>query len=154
MKFFTAAWHSGESGAESDQVLAEYKAHVAALWPNLPEDARRLCTDISLHDALVRGVRRTNSDLELVLRIGDRQRGYIEAVSVYGGSSIAAVNADFLDSVAGRRDTELLYDEFDSSDGGWVHRLLFWPYNEVSILFRTLKLDLIPVADRFDNSAQ
>jgi hypothetical protein len=44
--------------------LAAYLAHLAALGPTLPDVARRLATEVSLHDALLRGVERKNGRLE------------------------------------------------------------------------------------------
>jgi hypothetical protein len=50
----------------------------------------------------------------------------------------------------GRRDVELLYDEFDAADTRWVHRFLFWPCHEVSVYFGAFTLAVTPALGRFD----
>ena len=47
------------------------------------------------------------------------------------------------------RETELLYDEVDvGEDGTLVHRILFWPSEEVTIEFASLTVRTWPVPDR------
>ena len=78
MKFFTLAWVEGElPEAETDQVWEVYSAHLASLGPSLPREAHRLSTEVSLHDALIRRVEHRGSDLDLLCRAGDNQRGYV-----------------------------------------------------------------------------
>ena len=139
--------------AEAEKVPAAYLAHLAALGLTVPDAARRLANEVSLHDALLRGVERTNGRLELPFRAGDQQVGYFDAWLRYDGAGIAEADAQFLQSAVGRRDIELLYDEFDSHEGGWVHDLLFWPYYEVSVPFSVISLRVFPAAGRFDDGA-
>jgi hypothetical protein len=50
-----------------------------------------------------------------------------------------------LKAVASDPPTEALYDEVDfGEDGGWVHRILFWPYREVTVEFTQLGLRMVP----------
>ena len=74
LKFFTIAWLQGDlPDAEADQVPAAYEAHLAALGPKLPDDVRRLETDVSLHDALVLRVERGSGSFEVQFRAGNNQ---------------------------------------------------------------------------------
>jgi hypothetical protein len=118
LKFFTTAWHQGDlPDAEADQVFAEYEAHLAALGPNLPDDARRLSADVSLHDALVLRVERGSSSLEVQFRAGNNQSGYFTVTLWYGSVALSDADEQFLTGATGRRDIELLYDEFDAPTG-------------------------------------
>jgi hypothetical protein len=72
---------------------------------------------------------------------------------LYGSAEVLEAGQYFLENAAGRRDVELLYDELDSSDGRWGHRMLFWPYHEVSVRFAAFKLSVASVAGRFDDGA-
>ena len=97
LKFFTTGW-GDMPDAEADQVSAAYETHLAALGPSLPEDPRRLWTEISLHDALVRGVERESSNLQVGLRAGDQASGYIEARLSYGNVVLSEPDEQFLKS--------------------------------------------------------
>ena len=80
MRFFTRAWHGGDlPDAEAERVASMYEAHLAALGPRLPNDARRLWTEVSLHDGLLRNVDRAGDRLEMVFRAGDNSTGYFDA---------------------------------------------------------------------------
>ena len=154
LKFFTRAWISGEvPDAEAEQVPAAYLVHLAALGSTLPDAAHRLASEISLHDALLRRAERTHERLELLFRGGDRQSGYFDASLQYDGARIADAETQFLQSAVGRRDIELLYDEFDSHEDRWIHSLLFWPHLEVCVSFSLISLRVSPAAGRFDDDA-
>jgi hypothetical protein len=143
--------------AEAEQVPAAYLAHLAALGPSVPDAARRLANEVSLHDGLLRGVELTGGRLELLFRAGNQQIGYYDAWLKYDGVGIAEVDARFLQSADGRPEIELLYDEFDRHERGWVHHFLFWlpgrQYHEVSVRFAAIKLQVFPVTARFDGGA-
>jgi hypothetical protein len=166
LKFFTIPWLEGDlPDADADQVYAAYEAHLAALGPNLPAAARRLWTEISLHDGLVRRVKRGSDSLEVQLRVGNQQSGYMTATLRYSEALLSDADEQFLTSAAGRREIELLYNEFDGSEKIWLHRLLFIVeaygkarrqsrrYYEVSVSFATLKVDVAPAAGRFDDNS-
>jgi hypothetical protein len=139
---------------EAERLPAAYPAHLAALGPTLPDGARRLATEVSLHDELLGGVERRNGRLELLFRAGDPQGGYFDALLQYDGVGIADADALFVQSTVGRRDIELLYDEFDSHEGGWSHTLLFWPYHEVperrrQAAYCTVEVNLAQITVRY-----
>jgi hypothetical protein len=152
VRFFTKAWHGGEMrDAEAERVASAYEAHLSALGPRLPNDARRLWTDVSLHDALLRTVERTANGFELLFRAGDNSTGYFDARLSYDDVTVSPSDEQFLRNALGRRDVELLYDEFDAADTHWVHRFLFWPYHEVSVHFGAFTLAVTPARGRFDS---
>jgi hypothetical protein len=58
--------------AEAEQVFTAYQAHLAAFGPMVPDTARRLANEVSLHDGL-HGVERTDGRLEVLVGAGDQQ---------------------------------------------------------------------------------
>jgi hypothetical protein len=156
LKFFTTEWLMGDlSDAEVERAWPAYEAHLIALGPRLPKDARRLWTELSLHDGLVRAVGRTESRLEVIVRAGSNQVGYFDARLAYGDVRLSPIDEQYLRSAIDRRDVELLHDEFDSSGDLWVHSLLFCEgprpvtYREVSIHFGAFTLAVDPAQGRF-----
>jgi len=110
-------------------------------------------SEVSLHDDLVRGVSHANGRLEVLFRAGDQEGGYFDARLRYGDVELTEADEQFLKTAADRPDIELLYDEFDSSSKGWVHRMLFWPYQEISVHFAAFDLKVAVAAGRFDSGA-
>jgi hypothetical protein len=115
---------------EADRIPELYRAHLEALGPSLPSDARRLWSDVSLHDGLVLGRELGDGRLRALFRSGDRQSGYIDAGLTYGAVARSEADEQFL---------------------RWVHRLLFWPYREVCIYFEAFTLDVNPASGRFES---
>ena len=153
MKFFSPAWHSGQmSEDEASRIPAEYETHISRLVPPLPASARRLVREVSLHDGLMRSLSHEQGKLDVSFRAGDQQVGYFDARLRYTGVELTPGSEQFLRAIIGNREVELLYDEFDSVGDGkhWFHRLLFWPYHEVSIQFGAFELEITPAARRFD----
>jgi hypothetical protein len=155
LKFFTPEWHGGKmSDEDAERIPAAYEAYIRSLNPSLPDDALRLVHDISLHDGLLRRMRRGSGMLEVVIRAGDQQTGYFDAELTYSGAEVSPPEERFLESVVGRRDVELLYDEFDALGSvHWTHRILFWPYREVSVRFAAFALRVTTAPGRFDEGA-
>jgi hypothetical protein len=154
LKFFTEAWSTGEMpDEEAAGVPAAYEAHLRELAPPLPADARRLVNELSLHDGLLRSVSRTPHLLEILVRAGDNQTGYFDAHLRYGGAEVTEADERFLRGAWGQREVELLYDEFDSADSGWIHRISFSPYREVCVRFAAFELRVTPAGGRFDEGA-
>lgn len=155
MRFFTRAWHSGElPDAVAERVASRYEAHLAALGPRLPNDARRLWTEVSLHDGLLRTVERAANRFEMVFRAGENRTGYFDARLSYDDVRLSPSDEQFLRSAVARSEIELLYDEFDSAETHWVHNFLFWPYHEVSIHFGAFRLAVIPALGRFTTESE
>jgi hypothetical protein len=68
----------------------------------------------------------------------DLELSYRNVVRV--GSTLKALKA-----VASDPSTEALHDEVDFAEpGGWVHRILFRPYREVTVVFAQLGLRMVP----------
>jgi hypothetical protein len=151
MKYFTLAWHNGElSDAESDSIRQAYRRHIEKLAPQLPSAIAELATQVELHDALIRKVvfdlrRRT---LRLELLCGDKQVGYFDLEMHYADVSLGRNALSALQAAAQDAETEVLYDEVDRVEDGYVHRLLCWPHREIDIQFRQLALHRTPRLDR------
>jgi len=150
MKYFTAAWASGElSDAEEDAVVPAYEVHIEALTPQLPETLCSLATDVNLHDGLIRriAIERSAARLTIELRCGDLQSGYFDLDLRYSGVDMNSLDTSMLRELAGNEAAEVLYDEVDSDDV-YIHRMLFWvgrekqrdPYRELEIRFSTFDL--------------
>jgi hypothetical protein len=152
MKWFTRQWQSGDpSDDESEKVVAAYWAHVESLLPRLPATVRALAQGMSLHDGRIRRclVDSPGSKITLTLRCGELASGYFDLELTYCDVVMLGKTLKQLKSVAGDPSTEALYDEIDSGgQGRWVHRILFWPYREVSVQFRQLELRMIPRKNR------
>ena len=109
---------------EADRIPTAYEAHVRELAPALPAPARRLVRETSLHDGVMRRVSHEGDTLDMLIRAGDQQTGYFDARLRYAAAQVTAANEQFLRTIVGNRDVELLYDEFDSAGDGkqWVQR--------------------------------
>ncbi|MBI5362462.1 MAG: hypothetical protein HZA53_04730 [Planctomycetes bacterium] len=151
MKYFTRGWVNGELDDDaSEAVVVAYRRRLEAIMPSLPESVRRLAREVSLHDALVEQVRWRPHDrtltLVFVVTCGPGAPG--TARVVYEGALLGERRLDALRSVARDRDAVLLYDEVDlGEDGGLVHRLLFWPREEVTVDCRVVHVELAPRGD-------
>jgi len=151
MRFFTPAWHGEMSDAESDAVIAAYRDHVAAILPRLPATVRALAREIDVHDAKVRRVilDRAARTLRLELRAGDRKMGYFDLDLDYLGIVLDAADVKVIAAAARDERAELIYDEVDIADDGLiVHRILWWPYREFEVTFRSLAIRMAPRPDR------
>ena len=153
VRFFTRGWASGELDDEqSRRCEEEYDRRLAAIEPRLPPAARRLAREISLHDAIIESARwsaRTRG-LELTLVAGDSSSGYRAVMLEYQGVHAGSRLLSTLRDLARDRETEVLYDEvdLDEQDGLLVHRLLFWPRDELTICCQAIELDTSPRSDR------
>lgn len=148
MKFFTPAWHGGDlTDAEDAQVVPGYQAHVRRLLPMLPPGVQRLAAwELGLHDAVIRRMvlDRGADTLRWELFCGDLQRGYFDVALTYSGVRMAALDAALLAELCRGR-FEALYDEVDrTEEGACVHRVLFYPYRELEVVFQDLTLEQTP----------
>ena len=141
MRYFTRGWANSELTDEEDAtVRGAYEARLAEIGPRLPTsmaDLRR----VSLHDALIESVRWTPSlaELRLDLVAGDLEVGYRALHLTYRGAMLGKARTESLRNAASNREACVLYQEIDIVDDGLlVHRLLFWPNDEVTIEFNEL----------------
>lgn len=152
MIYFTRGWANGElSDAESDGVVAAYKARLTEILPSLPPALVRLAREISLHDGVIEQVQWIPAEkvLRLAVVCGDLQNGYSLVEIVYGGALLGEQRLDALRRAASDRDVELLYDEVDiQPDGLLTHRILFHPRDEVTIDFETVSVSVSPRSDK------
>jgi hypothetical protein len=152
MRFFTRGWTQGDlTDEECKDVVRAYAAHVATLAPTLPESLRALASDVDLHDAAIERVDWDPAQRRLRIQIvtGSVRTGSPQSVVVtYIGTQLGERPIRTLQDVARDRETEILYHEVDRElDGGFVHRILFWPRDELNIWFDELILE---VSDRSD----
>jgi|HubBroStandDraft_6_1064221.scaffolds.fasta_scaffold103111_3 hypothetical protein len=157
MRFLTREWHAGaQPDDEAEQTVEKYRRHLAALQPHLPQPLRELSQDINLHDALIRSVEVNvgTSQATIGLRSGDRRTGYFDVDLSYHDVRIEVLDRAVLAIIARDPGTEVLYDEVDVvEDGGFVHRLLFWPYyREVHVVFSSLSIASTPRPSRLFES--
>ena len=144
MKYFSQSWHAGDlSDSAVESAREAYWECILELVPRLPPDVRELATSTNLHDALIRRVLfdRDRSILVVELRAGDNQNGYVDVDLRYEELSVPPIVIERLAAIADDPTSELLYDEVDERIANvYVHRLLFWPYREVELVFGRFSL--------------
>jgi hypothetical protein len=84
---------------------------------------------------------RGDAELRLTLVAGTLERGYHTIVLVYRGAMLGTRRIESLRRAACDREACVLYNEIDvdDDDGHFVHRILFWPSEEVTLDFRELE---------------
>jgi hypothetical protein len=149
MKYFTQHWHGGDmTDEESNAVVDAYTDYRASLLPKMSSAVQELATAINIHDGLVEMAvfDRAAQHLRLELLVGDLQQGY---ASIHLCYSSALFELATLREIVCDSESEALYDEIDvQPDGRFEHRVLFWPYREISISFSSLALTRVPRSDR------
>ncbi len=140
MRFFTLERvdAAGETSDSSQQMYADYAAHVERLAPFLPEPLLQLGRQpytrddvLYLGDGLLRRafLDRTAKTLEIGLRIGEIALGYYDLDLVYQGVRIERTTCAALRAVAVLygANADIVFSEVDRSDDGlFVHRFRFW----------------------------
>lgn len=152
MIYFTRGWANGEvSDAACRRARAAYRARLAKIKRRLSPAMWRLASSVGVHDAIIE---RTLWDpgkkrLELNLVLLVNPDAYATLSLIYKGAMLGQERVATLASASRDRDVSILYDEvdIDDEDGTFVHRLLFWPRDEVTIDFRSLELAITPRAD-------
>jgi hypothetical protein len=148
MRFFTRAWHRGDlSDEETELVRLAHQEHMAALVPTLPLSLRQLASATNLHDAQIHGITldKEGARLRIDLIAGDLQRGYFDVAIEYHETEIGRLDTVALRQIATLPDRQVLFDEVDRLETGqYVHRMLFWPYEELEVTFGTLGLFTTP----------
>lgn len=159
MHFLTREWHSGAlSDNQTEAAEAAFRAHQAAVAPQLTGQLRRFVQTVSVHDALVRQVHvdRTKASLTLDLRAGDLEVGYFDLTIRYEGVQLEGVDVAVLRAIAHDPEAEALCDEADLAPGGrFVHRWLWWPYQYLNVTFSAFTFQVVPVPGRtFERSRE
>jgi hypothetical protein len=136
MKFFTKEWHSGElPDDEPDHRCEAYTAHLQSIESRLPPDLHYLTKAIYLHDGIIISAAAAENVLEIIIQGEHPNSGEFTAQLRYEKAVLSEEDSCFLGRAAGNTAIEILYDEVDESVGRWIHRMLFWPYHEISIEF-------------------
>ena len=127
MKFFTAAWASGElDDAEFEKVVERYNEHLATIDPC--SEVYRFATTVGLNDVYLDRivVDSTAGSIELLLLTGDLQVGYWRTTLTYGSARITGGQTVLAQGLSSRP-TEIWYDEFGSDLEGLSHAFLLAP---------------------------
>lgn len=146
MKFFTREWHGGDDD-EPDGRFEAYRVHLDGILSRLPPRLLTFAKAVNVHDALVRQVRldRRARALTLDLRVGNTGSGYFDLDIHYGGLQLATLDGQALARIAQNQRAEALYDEFDlAPNGRFVHRWLWWPYEDVDLEFESFEFTCEP----------
>jgi len=132
-------------------MVEAYQRRLDEIDARLSEPARALARTVSLHDAFIEHVRWHPASKELTLSlVAEGSSGGRTVTLTYRGALIHGRNGmDILRAVARDRETEILYDEvdIDDDDGRLLHRVLFWPRDELTIDFDELRLEVTPRDD-------
>jgi hypothetical protein len=89
------------------------------------------------------------STIGIALRAGDQQVGYFDLDIHYLGVHVDSVDTAALAAAARDPDVEALYDEVDVvATNTFAHRWLWWPYQDVDILFDQFDFCVQPQPDR------
>lgn len=147
VRFFTRGWHSGElPDDEAEQVLRDYSVYVEAISGRLSKQMIALARDVDLHDAVIERIEWAPAERRLAIGLVTRPSTNTGTQSVYLTYLDALLGErpiGTLREVARDRATEILYSEVDcDEEDRFVHRLLLWPRDEVSITFGKLTLEL------------
>lgn len=169
MRWFSRAWQTGElSDAEYARVREDYRQHVAALRPSLPQGLRLLEAaggPVSVHDGRFIDLRwKVGSPGQLIVDIAcwDMQNGTLvgnvwsyPALHVrllYGDAEILAPIGREPRALALQGDVEILYGEIERVQRGRLeHRLLLWPPSAGSFEVRFDHASVVAV--RFDDTS-
>ena len=151
MRFFTRAVVSGDlNDAEVERISACYQQHIGDIAGSASPEIAELA-QTNLHDGLIRRVvvQPDADELVLSLRCGDLQVGYFDIDILYLGVSIDAQQLEVLTRRVHDRRTEILAGEIDRlPDGRFVHRLIFWPDDELEMVFSSLNITRQAQQDR------
>jgi hypothetical protein len=155
MRFFPRGFRTGELDVDARQVQAAYEHHLSLLVPPLPSHASDLVRAVNLHDGLLRRyhVDRSARTMDLRFRAGDIQSGYFDLDVHYVDATVDMASDAVLCRALGDREYELQDDEFDAASTGWLHRFLFWPDGEATVMFRELTWVQTPRRDRSSDAA-
>ncbi len=145
MKYFTREWHADDLPEdEREAVLSNYRQHVQRLVEGAPQAVVELARE-NIHDGRIRSAswNPEAKSLELSLRCGDPQSVHFDLDLAYAGVEMSSRDAANLRSRQRDPRTEILNDEVDVEKDGarYIHRILFWPRDEVEIRFTELKLE-------------
>ena len=144
MKFFDRDWLTGElTDTEYEARFEKYYAHFDLIRVALPQSLVDLSESGVLHDALVEVVQVDSGHGRLVVELlgGYLQAGYRALHLRYDGMELDDASRITLEQATLDPATEFLYGELDlRSDGRFEHRMLLWPYREVSVCFRAFDI--------------
>jgi hypothetical protein len=167
MKFFSREAMYGEvPEAQTDALIQRYYAEhlpsIASLLPpafvELAHHVAASGESLSIHDGQLRRIALDPVAARLVLglRAGDLSAGYYDLELEYTGVDIGLLDREQLRRIADDSTVELVYHEADlvyreeNLEGGQraIHRILFWPHDELEIVFRGFAWHRTPASQR------
>lgn len=148
MKYFTRGLYNGEFDDEDDaRVQRAYRARLEAIADRLTPALRVLANDVVVHDSIIEVVRWWPEVKKLVVQLVTTHpvtHACSTVTITYHGALLGRSRLDTLRLVANDRATEVLNHEVDIDDDGLVvHRMLFWPRDEVTIDCTTLDVCIV-----------
>ena len=163
MRWFTDEAYEADE-PEWLRMLADYRAHIDSIAPQLPPDLLALATEprLNLHDARFREVRvdRDAAEMDLTIECGYLQVGYRRITLHFGSAHVVPDNLYLLAEAIGaefrsnhwhrqRKVTEILAHEVDVRPGGrFALALRLTPFYEFAVEFGTLSLTEVPIGER------
>ena len=143
MRWLSREWASGGlSEDEWERRNEDWAAHVARMAGLLGDGAELLIEEINLHDARFLSLREATDRVSLRVVMGDLQRGYEFAELTYHDAVV--FGSDLPTEQLSEDDLLVGYDEVDSVDGRYEHRMFFWPSGELGIRFGRLEVSRSP----------
>jgi hypothetical protein len=139
MRFFTRDWCNGEmADEESEKVVSNYWSYFDSISEKFPYNILDFAKEISIHDGLIRRiiVDRKLTSVHLLLRCGNLQDSYFDLDISNSGVVFNLSDISAFESLSKNNESEILYDEFDiESNRLYVHRIIFHPEHEISVIF-------------------
>jgi hypothetical protein len=120
--------------------LADYEAHLAQLYPSLPDTVRSLGR-LNLHDGRIEShdLRKAGSCRLRVVH-GDLQVGYTTTDLHYAGVHLTGASVSDIEKWLYDAQTEILDTEIDRADSGYQHGFLLGPVGEFALQFQNVSL--------------
>ena len=125
---------------EWNRKLADYEAHLAQLYPFLPDPVRSLGR-LNLHDGRIEAhdLRKAGSCRLRVVH-GDLQVGYTTTELHYEGAQLTGASVNEIERWLYDAQTEILDAEIDRADSGYQHGFLLGPVGEFALQFENVSL--------------
>jgi hypothetical protein len=137
---------SSTTDDDDDRVRRAYRERLEAIADRLTPELRVLANDVVVHDSIIEVVRWWPEAKKLVVQLVTTHpvTNVCSTVTLtYHGALLGRGRIETLRLVANDRATQVLNHEVDIDDDGLVvHRLLFWPRDEVTIDCTTLDVSI------------
>jgi len=142
---------AASAAKEWDEAIAAYESRLQTIFPRLPREVQRLCSEFSLHDAQLFGVARKNTPPTICtwLRLDESsaeqarilELNYTPVTGLAGGIEIDPRD---IATASPENQVFVLYDEVDRDEtqGFLTHSLLLSNGRELDIRFTDLAIEI------------